>query len=90
MNTRFSFISHAATEAQRKAAFPLDEPILDVKETEVGSFNSTVFRAAKIWSAPELRAQQTSRLLGLPASIAEELRDCDYGQWRGLDRKSVV
>ena len=89
MNTRFSFISHAATEAQRKAAFPLDEPIHDVEDTRITDFSPAVFRADKIWSAPEQRAQQTSRLMGLPVSIAEELRDCDYGRWRGLSMDKV-
>jgi len=90
MNTsRLTLISHAATEAQRRAAFPFDEPLL---ESEIAKAEGLKWRApgaSHVWSAPERRVEQTSRLLGLSVSSAERLRDCDYGRWRGRRMEEV-
>ena len=96
---RLTLIAHAATEAQRRAAFPLDESILDepildepVAEREavkLPALNWTVPRAEQIRSAPEQRAQQTTRILGLQATTTEALRDCDYGRWQGRSMEAV-
>ncbi len=85
----FTFISHAATDAQRNAAFPLDEAIIEPERTRIAKLGATLPRAEQIWSAPEQRAQQTSRILGLQVLVASELRDCDYGQWRGRKMEEV-
>jgi broad specificity phosphatase PhoE len=42
-------------------------------------------RLQRICSAPERQTQQTAQALGLSAAIAHELRDCDYGAWRGRE-----
>ena len=42
-------------------------------------------RAQRIFAAPERRVQQTANALGLFAVTAAELRDCDYGEWRGRE-----
>lgn len=89
MTARFTFIAHAATEAQRYAAFPLDEPITEREQTRIARLGGNLPRAEQIWSAPEQRAQQTSRILGLSAMLAGELRDCDYGRWRGRKMEDV-
>jgi broad specificity phosphatase PhoE len=81
--SRLTFISHAATEAQRGAAFPLDEPVLEREISKITELNWRAPAAAQVWSAPEQRTQQTSRMLGLSAMLADGLRDCDYGRWRG-------
>jgi broad specificity phosphatase PhoE len=83
MPARITFIAHAATEAQRNAAFPLDEPILEREHARIAKASRILAAAEHVWSAPERRAQETSRLLDLPARVADELRDCDYGRWRG-------
>jgi broad specificity phosphatase PhoE len=84
-----TLISHAATEAQRRAAFPLDEPVLEPEVARITALRWVAPRTQqttpRILSAPERRAQETAQALGLSAVIAPELRDCDYGQWRGLD-----
>jgi broad specificity phosphatase PhoE len=77
--TRLTLIAHAATEAQRRAAFPLDEPIL--RSNPALTWNPG--RAQTILCAPELRAQQTAQLLNLQPTVAGELRDCDYAGWSG-------
>jgi broad specificity phosphatase PhoE len=83
MTARLSFIAHAATEAQRYAAFPLDELITEREQARVARLRWNIPKAERIWSAPEQRAQQTSRMLELSAILADGLRDCDYGKWRG-------
>jgi broad specificity phosphatase PhoE len=46
-------------------------------------------RAHRIVSGPERRAKQTAEALGLSAETAVELRDCDYGAWRGYTLSEV-
>ncbi|MFT4112595.1 histidine phosphatase family protein [Silvibacterium sp.] len=83
MSTRFTLIAHAATEAQRTAAFPTDEAITECERERLASHGWRAPRASHICSAPELRAQETARRLGLEAETEGALRDCDYGRWRG-------
>jgi broad specificity phosphatase PhoE len=87
--SRLTLISHAATEAQRRAAFPLDEPVLERDVTKIKGLMWSAPTRAQAWSAPEQRTQQTSQILGLSVTLAEELRDCDYGQWRGQSMEGV-
>ena len=83
MTTRLSLISHAATQAQRRAAFPLDEPLEQQEISKINALSWIAPKAQKILSAPEQRAQQTAHALSLSATITPELQDCDYGVWRG-------
>lgn len=83
MTVRLTLVAHAATEAQRRSTFPLDEPILDQEAARALGLNWVAPRAEHIWSAPEQRTQQTAGILALQATTAEQLRDCDYGAWRG-------
>jgi broad specificity phosphatase PhoE len=85
VTTRLSFISHAVTEAQRRAAFPLDEPLDQREISKLSSLGWEAPRAQKILSAPEQRTQQTAHALGLTATETPELRDCDYGLWGGRE-----
>jgi broad specificity phosphatase PhoE len=86
---RLTLISHAATEAQHRGAFPLDEPVLNHETTKTTGLNLRVPAAAKAWSAPEQRTQQTSRMLRLSVTLTDGLRDCDYGRWRGRKMDEV-
>jgi broad specificity phosphatase PhoE len=88
-SSRLSLISHATTEAQRLAAFPLDEPVLANEIAKAKGLNLKIPAAAQVWSSPEQRTQQTSRALGLALTLAEGLRDCDYGRWRGRKMNEV-
>ena len=89
MTARIILIAHAATQAQRRAAFPRDEPIAEREVEKIAALHWSAPRAENVWSAPEQRAQQTSRLLGLAATVSDELRDCDYGRWRGRTMDEV-
>jgi broad specificity phosphatase PhoE len=87
--SQLTFISHAATEAQRRVAFPRDEPVLENEILRITGLNWRAPAAAQVWSAPEQRTQQTSRMLGLTAALADGLKDCDYGRWRGRKMDEV-
>jgi broad specificity phosphatase PhoE len=84
MTSRLVLITHAATAATRKAAFPADEPI-------EATPSPAPLRAEVHLTAPETRCQQTAKALELPATVEPALRDCDYGLWRGrtLDELST-
>jgi broad specificity phosphatase PhoE len=81
--TRLTLISHAATEAQRRAAFPVDEPLEQREMAKIAALGWNAPHAQRVVSGPERRAQQTAEALGLTAEVAVELRDCNYGAWRG-------
>lgn len=87
--SRLLLISHAATEAQRRTAFPCDEPLLERELARSRSLAWSAPARARIWTAPERRARQTSRMLGLSATPAAELRECDYGGWCGRTMEEV-
>jgi broad specificity phosphatase PhoE len=89
VTARIVLIAHGATQAQRQAAFPLDEPIAGPEMAKIAAQRWSCPKAERIWSAPEQRAQQTACALGLTAMLAEELRDCDYGQWHGRAMEQV-
>jgi broad specificity phosphatase PhoE len=85
VTTRLSLISHAATQAQRRAAFPLDEPLEQQEISKINALGWIAPKAQRVLFAPEQRTQQTARALGLSATEAPELQDCDYGVWRGRE-----
>jgi broad specificity phosphatase PhoE len=89
MTARLGFISHTATEAQRQAAFPLDEPIHEREQARIAVSDRSLPKVEQVWSAPERRAQQTSRPLGLPTEPTYGLRDCDYGRWRSRKLEDI-
>jgi broad specificity phosphatase PhoE len=85
VTTRLSLISHAATPAQRHAAFPEDELLEPREIAKINALDWKAPTAQRVLSAPERRTQQTAQALGLTATVAAELRDCDYGVWRGRE-----
>lgn len=89
MATRLTLISHAATQAQRRAAFPLDEPLDEREIAKVSALGWSTPRVQRIFTGPERRVQQTAEALGLSAAVALDLRDCDYGEWSGSDLSEV-
>ena len=83
MTARLILICHASTEAVRKSAFPVDEPIDDRGRKEAEDLAGRLPHADQCWTSPELCARQTAEALRLDASPQPLLRDCDYGAWRG-------
>jgi broad specificity phosphatase PhoE len=80
---RLSLISHAATRALRRAAFPLDEAIEPVDPARVAALVERLPVADQIWTSKALRTVQTAVTLKLEAQVAQALDDCDYGRWAG-------
>ena len=89
MTVQLTLIAHAATEAQRQAAFPSDEPVLEREIAKIAALNWNAPRARRVLCGPELRVRQTSQVLGLEASISDQLRDCDYRAWSGRTMDAV-
>jgi broad specificity phosphatase PhoE len=83
MTARLTFICHASTDATRSIAFPSDERLDDQGRARAHAFADHLQGASRVWVGPELRTRQTAEALGLDAIIAPELRDCDYGTWKG-------
>jgi broad specificity phosphatase PhoE len=84
MTARLILICHASTEAVRKAAFPVDEPLDPQGCARAAALAGHLPRVDRCWTSPELRARETARALQLNAEEQPLLRDCDYGSWRGL------
>jgi broad specificity phosphatase PhoE len=87
--SRLTLIAHAATEAQRRTAFPLDEPLEKRELEKVVALGCRAPRARRVLSGPERRTKQTAEALGLSAEDEVELRDADYGAWSGYTLSEV-
>lgn len=88
---RLILVSHALTEAQRQARFPLDEPIIGTAvigtaniNTAGGSLtNAITSRVDECLAGPEQRTLQTANALGLNCKPEQALADIDHGSWAG-------
>ncbi len=90
MAARLTLICHASTGAVRKAAFPADEPIDHRDEADAAELAKRLPRGESCWTSPELRTRQTAQLLKLDALPLSELRDCDYGAWKGCTFEAML
>jgi broad specificity phosphatase PhoE len=89
MTARLILICHASTDAVRRAAFPADEPIDCRDQADAAELAKRLPRADRCWTSPELRTRQTAEILKLNAISLAELRDCDYGAWKGCTIEEV-
>jgi len=83
MTIRLSLVCHAATAATRAASFPGDEPLEPRALARAAALAPLLGAASAAWTGPEMRCRQTAEALGLAASVAADLRECDYGSWSG-------
>lgn len=61
----------------------MDEP-LDIRALdEARALAPHLDRADVAWTGPAARARQTAEALGLEATVAPELDECDFGAWGG-------
>jgi broad specificity phosphatase PhoE len=81
--TRLTLIRHAPSAATRRSAFPVDEPLDARALEEVRALAPRLERADAAWTGPGARARQTAQALGLDATVAPELDECDFGAWGG-------
>jgi len=83
--TQLTLISHAATAAQRSGCFPIDAD--DVHDLAPPTL--TLPENSSALTGPELRAVHTADLLGLTSTVEPELRDCNFGRWKGMRLKEL-
>jgi broad specificity phosphatase PhoE len=84
---RLLIVCSASTEAHRRAAFPIDEPLNErgVDEARARKLPRADFAAM----SPALRTRQTAEHLNLAAEIDPLLREVDYGTWAGRTLKEL-
>lgn len=82
--TRLTLVCHAATRAQKRGCFALDEPLDMDWQHAAQAFASRFKHPPRILCAPETRTRQTATLFSDAATVDVALRDCDLGRWRGL------
>jgi broad specificity phosphatase PhoE len=81
--TRLTLIRHAPSDATRRSAFPVDERLDARALEEARALAPRLGRFDAAWTGPALRAGETAEALGLNATVASELDECDFGSWRG-------
>ncbi len=79
---RLLFIRHASTDAVRRAAFPVDEPLDDAGRTSAAGLAGRLGRGEAM-SSPALRGRETAAAVGLDAAIEPLIGECDFGSWAG-------
>jgi broad specificity phosphatase PhoE len=79
---RLLLIRHASTDAVRRAAFPVDEPLDDAGRAAARGLAGRLGRGDAL-SSPALRARDTAAAAELAAAIDPALRECDFGAWAG-------
>jgi broad specificity phosphatase PhoE len=84
---RLTFVSSASTDAVRRSAFPLDEPLDQFGAGDAASL--ALPKPDRALTSPALRARQTAELLRLDATANTALRDLDYGRWAGRTMAEV-
>jgi broad specificity phosphatase PhoE len=87
--TRITFLCHPATLQQKAGVFPTDEPLDASSLEQLAVIAWNVPKGALVLTAPERRTRQTAEALKLNATEAPELRECDFGHWRGTDLESL-
>lgn len=90
MSVVLTIICHASTEAIRKAAFPLDEPLDARGLAKASAMAGTIARVDAAWTSPKLRAVQTAAAMRIDAATDSVLDDTDYGVWAGRTLDEVA
>lgn len=84
MPIRMSLVCHARTRAQREGRFARDDEALEHDHEAALAMRVGELKAPRrVLCAPELRTRQTAAAWHGEAQVLDELRDCDYGAWRG-------
>lgn len=87
--TRITLISHPATREQKAGIFPRDESLDAQTLVELAAIAWKPTGSSRILTSPEKRTRETAAALGLTAIEAPELRDCDFGRWRGRSLETL-
>jgi len=85
---RLLLIRHAPTDAVRRAAFPVDEPLDAAGRVAAAGLAGRLGRGEALCS-PSLRARETAVTAALDAAIEPALGECDFGAWAGRTLEQV-
>ncbi|MGF6888308.1 broad specificity phosphatase PhoE [Nocardia sp. GAS34] len=89
--TRLTLVTHALTDAVQAARFPADEPLNALGERSVEKAGGLPGpEPSAVYHAPELRAAQTTRSLGLDGTPEPALRELESGEWAGRPMDSLA
>jgi broad specificity phosphatase PhoE len=83
MTARLTLLSHGETDALRQERFPLDEPLSSAAVVYMPTVTAGLHPVSRVLTSPALAARQTAAHIAGDVTIDEDLRDCDYGCWRG-------
>ena len=89
-------VRHGATEANERVPYTLQGHTVDLPLSPAGECQARAvaallrpFPIARVFTSSMLRARQTAEMiareLGVDASVAADLQECDVGDWEGLD-----
>ena len=79
---RLLLVRHGSTDAVRRAAFPVDEP-LDAGGRAAAAAPAGRLGRGDALCSPALRARETASAAALEATIEPVLCECDFGAWAG-------
>jgi broad specificity phosphatase PhoE len=86
---RITFLCHPATPQQRAGIFAADEPLDAASLEQLTTIAWKAPQVTRIVTAPEQRTRQTAAAFKLAATEEPELRECDFGKWRGATLESL-
>lgn len=79
---RLVLIRHASTDAVRRTAFPVDEPLDSDGRAAAAALAGRLGRGEALCS-PALRARETAAAAALAAIVEPLIGECDFGSWAG-------
>ena len=82
---RLLLVRHATTDAVRRAAFPVDEPLDERGRAGARELGRRLGRVDEAYSSASRRARETALAAGLDARTDEALAECDFGRWHGRE-----
>ena len=83
MPVRLIIITHAETEATRRAAFPNREGLTQKGAKAARDQWMAMPRHDAAFCSPAIAARETASALGLQAEVDVDLGELDVGRWRG-------
>ena len=89
MSIRLSMICHAPMPSAGGVAFFGDESVDPEQLRKVIPARSDLGKFERVWTAPELRTRETAAMLNPAVTIVPDLRDCDFGRWRGRELTAI-
>jgi broad specificity phosphatase PhoE len=88
---RLLLVRHAPTQATRRRAFPVDEPLDERGRDAAGALAAVVPDRFGVLCSPSARCRQTAEAAGLSVDAIEPaLAECDFGAWAGRTLEEVI